>query len=144
LIGGGLAHVLGRRVSDRGYKRTVAVSYLSHGATYVAFSLSAPYWLALVTICLSRVGMAVCSVLNYSQLLKHTPDEFRGRVFATMESLRWGTMIVSMAAAGICSQYWSARAIGVVAGVLGTVTALCWAAADQAGKLPEPETVEVK
>jgi MFS family permease len=141
LIGGALGHVLGRRVGYKGYKRTVTASYLSHGGTYILFSLAGPYWLALVTICLSRVGMAVCSVLNYSQLLKHTPDEFRGRVFATMESLRWGTMIVSMAAAGICSQYYSARAIGVVAGLLGTVTAVCWALADSAGKLPEPEAV---
>jgi hypothetical protein len=82
--------------------------------------------------------MAVCSVLNYSQLLKHTPDEFRGRVFSTMESLRWATMIGSMAVAGVCSVRYSARAIGVVAGVLGCVTALCWAWAERAGWLPEP------
>jgi MFS family permease len=144
LIGGGLAHVLGRRVGFTGYKRTVTISYLSHGATYVVFSLAGQYWLALVMICASRVGMAVCSVLNYSQLLRHTPDEFRGRVFATMESLRWGTMIVSMAAAGVCSQSWSARSIGVVAGVLGTVTAVCWLWADQAGKLPEPAVDAVR
>ena len=82
--------------------------------------------------------MAVCSVLNYSQLLKHTPDELRGRVFSTMESLRWGTMIGSMAVAGICSQYYSPRAIGVVAGLLGCATAACWAWANQMGWLPEP------
>jgi hypothetical protein len=32
----------------------------------------------------------------------------------------------------------SARAIGVVAGVLGATTGLAWAAADRLGKLPEP------
>ena len=31
---------------------------------------------------MSRVGMAVTSVLNNTQLLRHTPDEFRGRVFS--------------------------------------------------------------
>ena len=121
-----------------GYKHTVTISYLSHGATYVAFSLAQKYWLALLLICGSRVGMAVCSVLNYSQLLKHTPDEFRGRVFSTMESLRWGTMIGSMAVAGVCSQYYSPRGIGVVAGMLGRLTAICWAWADRAGWLREP------
>jgi hypothetical protein len=55
-----------------------------------------------------------------------------------MESLRWGTMIVSMAVAGVCSQYYSARSIGVVAGLLGCVTAVGWAWADRAGRLPEP------
>jgi MFS family permease len=138
LVGGGLAHLIGRRIGFQGYKRSVTISYLSHGATYVAFSLVGQYWLALILICLSRVGMAVCSVMNYSQLLRHTPDEFRGRVFSTMESLRWGTMIGSMAAAGVCSQYYSPRSIGVVAGMLGVVTALCWAWANQAGWLKEP------
>jgi hypothetical protein len=138
LIGGALAHWLGRSLAFRGYKHTVTISYLSHGATYVAFSLSQSYGLALVLICASRVGMAVSSVLNYSQLLKHTPDAFRGRVFSTMESLRWATMIGSMAAAGVCSQYYSARAIGVVAGALGCTTAVCWALADRAGWLREP------
>jgi MFS family permease len=142
LVGGGLAHLIGRRISFPGYKRSVTISYLSHGATYVVFSLVRQYWLALIMICLSRVGMAVCSVLNYSQLLRHTPDDFRGRVFATMESLRWGTMIVSMAAAGICSQYYSPRSIGVVAGMFGTVTAVCWAWANRAGWLTEPVSVE--
>ena len=138
LIGGALAHLIGRRIGFQGYKRSVTISYLSHGATYVAFSLVGQYWLALILISLSRVGMAVCSVLNYSQLLRHTPDEFRGRVFSTMESLRWGTMIGSMAAAGVCSQYYSPRSIGVVAGLLGVVTALCWAWANQMGWLKEP------
>jgi len=80
----------------------------------------------------------VTSVLNNSQLLRHTPDEFRGRVFATMESLRWSVMIVSMAAAGIASQYVSARTIGLVAGGFGTLTAAAWAWCDGTGRLPEP------
>jgi len=138
LIGGALGHVVGRRVGFRGYKHSISIAYVVHGLTYVAFSQIRVYWLALVCICLSRVGMAVSSVLNYSQLLRHTPDQFRGRVFATVESLRWGIMIVSMAAAGICSQYYSPRAIGVAAGLLGSLTAVCWAAADWTGYLPEP------
>ena len=44
---------------------------------------------------LSRVGMAVTSVLNNSQLLRHTAPRYRGRVFATMEALRNAVMIVS-------------------------------------------------
>jgi hypothetical protein len=96
------------------------------------------YGLALGFICLSRVGMAVSSVLNYSQLLRHTPDRFRGRVFSTMESLRWSVMIVSMAAAGICSQYFSPRTIGAAAGILSSFTAVAWAWADASGRIPEP------
>jgi hypothetical protein len=82
--------------------------------------------------------MAVTTVLNNLQLLRLTPDRFRGRVFATMESLRWSAMIVSMAAAGIASQYFGPRAIGLVAGALGLVTALAWGFCDWAGLLPDP------
>ena len=49
-----------------------------------------------------------------SQLLRHVPDEYRGRVFATMESMVWSTMMVSMMLAGIASQYWDPRVIGAV------------------------------
>ena len=87
---------------------------------------------------LSRVGMAVTSVLNNLQLLRLTPDRFRGRVFATMESLRWSMMIVSMAGAGIASQYASPRTIGLVAGAFGLLTAIAWAGFDWSGRLPEP------
>ena len=44
---------------------------------------------ALFFIGLSRAAVAVSSVLNFSQLLRHVSDEYRGRVFATMESMVW-------------------------------------------------------
>lgn len=138
LAGGALGHLAGKRVGFTGYKRTVSIAYVLHGVTYIVFSLLPVYWEALVFIALSRVGMAVTSVMNYSQLLKHTPDEFRGRVFSTMESLRWSVMIVSMAAAGVASQYWSPRTIGVVAGIFGALTGAGWAWADWRGWLREP------
>jgi hypothetical protein len=96
------------------------------------------YWAALFFILLSRVGMAVTTVLNNYQLLRSTPDEFRGRVFSTLESLRWSIMLISMALAGVASQYFSARSIGVVAGLLGCLTAVLWGLADWKGRLPMP------
>jgi MFS family permease len=139
LIGGALGHLLGRKASFRSYKRIITVAYLTHGAAYVVFSMMHAYWLALLFICASRVGMAVTSVLNFSQLLQHTRDEFRGRVFATLESVRWAVMMISMAAAGICSQYWDPRTIGVAAGILSSLTAVYWSWADWTGRLPEPQ-----
>jgi MFS family permease len=138
LIGGGLGHWVGTRADFGGYKLAVTISYVVHGATYMLFSQVESFTAALVAMMFSRVGMAVTSVLNNSQLLRHTPDQFRGRVFATMESLRWSVMIVSMAAAGIASQYVGPRTIGLVAGAFGVLTALAWAWADWTGRLPEP------
>ncbi len=141
LAGAALGHLLGRRVGFAGYKRTVTLSYLSHGAAYAAFSASREFAAALAWIAASRVGMATTSILNYGQLLKHTPDALRGRVFSTLESLRWSTLIVSFAAAGIASEHYSARAIGLVAGLLGSLTGVLWGLADWTGKLPEPQSV---
>ncbi len=138
LIGGVVGHLVGSRVGFAGYKRTVTLSYLIHGAAYVAFSRMELYWAALFFILLSRVGMAVTTVLNNYQLLRSTPDEFRGRVFSTLESLRWSIMLISMALAGVASQYFSARSIGVVAGLLGCLTAVLWGLADWKGRLPLP------
>jgi MFS family permease len=139
LIGGAAGHVIGRRAGFSGYKRAVTLSYLLHGAAYVLFSQVESFGAALVWMMLSRVGMAVTSVLNNVQLLRHTPDEFRGRVFSTLESLRWSVMIVSMAAAGIASRHVSPRTIGLVAGIFGAATALAWAWMDGTGRLPEPQ-----
>jgi MFS family permease len=139
LLGGALGHITGQRASFAGYKRAVTVSYVLHGVAYMLFSQASGFAAALALMLFSRVGMAVTSVLNQSQLLRHIPDQYRGRVFATMESLRWCVMIVSMAAAGIASQYVGARVIALVAGAFGTLTAAAWAWCDATGRLPEPQ-----
>jgi hypothetical protein len=100
------------------------------------------YWAALLMMAVSRVGMATTSVLNNSELLRYTRDEYRGRVFSTLESVRWAVMMLSMAAAGIASQYWSPRTLGAVAGILSSLTAVYWAWADATGRLPQPPASE--
>lgn len=140
LAGGAIGHLVGRRVGFTGYKRTITVSYLAHGAAYMLFSQARSFGGALAWILLSRIGMATTSVLNNTQLLRHTADQFRGRVFATMEWIRSSVMIVSMAGAGVASQYVGPRTIGLVAGLFGVLTALVWAWADAAGKLVEPDS----
>ena len=141
LIGGTLGHLAGRRAGFAGYKRAVTISYLVHGVAYMLFSRTGSFALALLLMMLSRVGMAVTSILNNSQLLRHTAAQYRGRVFATMEAVRNAVMIVSMAAAGIASQYAGPRLIGLVAGALGSLTAIAWAWLDITGRLPEPPPV---
>jgi len=139
LAGGLLGHALGRRLDFQGYKRAVALAYVSHGLTYIAFSLTNSFAVALALILLSRVGMSVSSVLNTFYLLRYTRDEFRGRVFATIETLRWAVMATSFALTGIVSLRIGPRAIGVAAGLFGALTGIGWLLADLWGKLPLPE-----
>ena len=126
IVGGAVAHKIGPRLSFAAYKRVVAICYLVHGGSYVLFSQSTQFRVALFWIGLSRAAVAVSSVLNWSLLLRHVDDAFRGRVFATNESLVWATMMLSMLAAGLASQSVDPRTIGAVAGVVSSLTALYW------------------
>jgi hypothetical protein len=138
VIGGTFAHRIGPRLSHAQYKRTIAICYVVHGAAYVMFSQMQQFWAALVFIALSRSAVAVSSVLNTTQLLVHVADEYRGRVFATLETLTWSVMMVSMMTAGAASELHSPRTIGTWSGVLSSLTALYWSWANWSGRLPEP------
>jgi predicted MFS family arabinose efflux permease len=138
LVGGAFAHWLGKRISFEAYKRTISICYVIHGGSYVIFSQMRNFQMALLFLALSRAAIAVSSVLNMSQLLRHVSNEFRGRVFATMETMQWSTMMLSMAGAGVASQTWSPRSIGVVSGLLSSSTAFFWLWANWTGRLPEP------
>jgi hypothetical protein len=138
LLGGLIAHQYGLGLSFAGYKRVIAICYLIHGGAYIVFSQMSSFYLALVFIAVSRSAVAVSSVLNFSQLLAHVPDQFRGRVFSTLETMVWSTMMLSMMVAGIASQHYDPRIIGACSGILSSTTALFWGWAHFTGRLPEP------
>jgi MFS family permease len=138
LCGGALAYTIGRRLSFTNYKRSIAICYVVHGGSYILFSQMRSFTWALVFIALSRAGVGFSSVMNMSQLLRCVPNEFRGRVFATMESTTWSVMMISMMLAGIASEHWDPRTIGTIAGALSSTTAIFWGWAHFTGRLPEP------
>jgi hypothetical protein len=152
LVAGALfAHALAPRLNYDAYKRTISIAYVIHGGSYVLFSQAPTFESAMLWIGMSRAAMGVSAVLNTGQLLRHVSNDYRGRVFATVESWSWTTMIVSMAIAGIASEHVSARVIGAWSGVLSSTTAIWWAWANWRGHLPEPalegvdpDTVEVE
>ncbi len=139
LIGGAIGNRLGKVISFETYKRTVFVCYLIHGGAYIIFSQMSHWGWALFFMALSRASVAVSSVLNWSNLLKNVEDRFRGRVFATVETLNWSTMMLSMLGAGLASQHASVRLIGAASGLLSSSTAIFWGWANWTGKLPEPK-----
>lgn len=139
LLGGGLANWLGKRLSFNGYKQAVFIDFVVHGGAYVLFSQMRRFELALLCITLSRAAIAINSVLNYSYLLRTVSDHYRGRVFATMETLTWAMMMLSMMGAGIASNHYSPRTIGAVAGLLSSTTAIFWGWANWTGRLTLPE-----
>jgi hypothetical protein len=138
LSGGVFANWLGKQLSFKAYKITVLIDVLVNGVAYVLFSREPRFGLALVFIFVSRVGMSVNSVLNYSYLLRTVANRYRGRVFATIDTFEWTMMMISMMGAGIASTRYDPRVIGVVAGILSSTTAIFWAWANWTGRLPCP------
>lgn len=143
LIGGSLAHRIGEHIGFSAYKRLIFVCYVIHGGAYMIFSQMRSFVWALVFIGLSRAAVAVSSVLNMTQLLRHVSDEYRGRVFSTIETLTWSVMMLSMLGAGIASQHVDPRTIGLWAGALSTSTAAFWLFASLRGGLREPVRADV-
>jgi MFS family permease len=144
LVGGFIAHRIGDQVSFARYKMLVSICYVIHGGAYVVFSQMHNFALACFFIGLSRAAVAITSVLNTGQLLRHISDEYRGRVFSTIETMNWTTMMLSMMAAGVASVHYSPRDIGLVAGLASSSTALFWGVANWLGKLPEPPRLGVE
>ncbi len=148
VFGGFFAHRLMPRLNFAGYKRTITIAYLFHGGCYVIFSLMTHYGWALFFLALSRAAVAFSSVMNMTMLLRHVSDEFRGRVFATLETLVWAVMMLSMTGAGLASDRVDTRWIGVASGVLSSCTAFYWMWANATNRLPEPSlpphTIEVE
>ena len=145
LVSGALvANYFGRRIRFENYKRVISLCYVVHGASYVLFSQAPTFAGALFFIGLSRAAVSVSSVLNTSQLLRHVSNDFRGRVFSTIETWTWATMMVSMAIAGLLSDHVSPRTIGLWAGVVSSTTAIFWAWGNVSGRLPEPRLTGVE
>ncbi len=142
LIGAAFAYSVAKKFSFEQYKVSVVFCYIIHGGAYVLFSRMPTIQWACVFIALSRAAVGVSSIANFTQLLRHVPDEFRGRVFSTMESMTWSTMMISMLAAGVASQYYDPRLIATCAGVLSSTTAVFWGWANWTGRLPEPKVQE--
>jgi len=139
LVAGGIAARLWERHIDfRLYKHTVTVTFLFHGLFYMLFSVSPSIWQAAAFIFLSRFCVAMNSVMNRTMLLLHVPDGLRGRVFTASEGIVNGIMMISMASTAVAAAHYSPRQIGFSAGALSASTAVFWAWANAAGKLPEP------
>ena len=137
VLGGVLGHWLGKRLSFEGYKHAVWIGMFIHGASYVLFSVG-NLFTALLFITLSRVAMGCNNVMNRTMLLTHVPDEYRGRVFTTVEAMMNSTMLASLTVASVATMHYDPRSIGVVAGLLSTLAAPFWLWAQLAGILKEP------
>jgi hypothetical protein len=137
VLGGFVGHFFGRRLSYKRYLHAVWINYLIHGLSYALFAVG-NLAMSILFITLSRVAMGTNNVLNRTILLTHVPDQYRGRVFTTVEAMLNATMLLSLTFASLATARYPIRSVGVVAGILSASTAVFWAWAVFTRKLPEP------
>lgn len=140
VLGGLLGHWMGRRLSYRQYLNIVWIAFLIHGGAYMLFAVG-NLINAIIWITISRAAIGSNNVLNRTLLLTHVPDRLRGRVFTTLQAMSDAVMMISLGVASVATIHYSVRSIGMVAGALSASTAVFWAWAVFAGKLPEPPRV---
>jgi MFS family permease len=138
VIGGVVGHWLGKRLTYTQYLHAVWIGFLVHGVAYVLFSIG-NLLNAVIFITLSRIAMGANNVQNRTMLLRHVPDSFRGRIYTTVEAMMNTTLMISVSLASMATLQYTPRQIAFVAGLFSTATAIPWAWATFAGKLPEPQ-----
>jgi MFS family permease len=142
VLGGIFANWLNKRLGFDGYLRTVGIAYLIHGGMYVAFALEQHFGLALLFIAISRAAGSTSSVVNYAKIHAYADNRYKGRVFGTMETMTWTTMMLSLFGAGLATEVLDPRTIGAIAGALSSVTGFVWLWAYWNGKLVRPAARE--
>jgi MFS family permease len=88
-----------------------------------AAALTEEIWLAVAFVIGGAAGNGSVVVCNRLLVQRGAPDQYRGRALATIMSSNYAVVGLSMAAAGVFTDLFGARAVWIGAGVLYLVAA---------------------
>ncbi len=114
------APALGRVGLRRHYVGSIALMGVGWGAA----ALSGSIWLAVPFVVGGAAGNGAAGVCNRLLVQRGAPDQYRGRALATIMGSNYAVVGLAMAAAGMLTDVFGARAIWLAAGVLYLVGAL--------------------
>ena len=101
-----------------GLRRTYVSSFLLMGVGWGAAALSGSIWLAVAFVVGGAAGNGSVIVCNRLLVQRGAPDQYRGRALATIMSSNYAVLGLAMAAAGVLTDQFGARAVWVGAGVV--------------------------
>jgi MFS family permease len=101
-----------------GLRRTYVSSLVLMGVGWGAAALSGSIWLAVAFVVGGAAGNGSVIVCNRLLVQRGAPDQYRGRALATIMSSNYAVLGIAMAAAGILTDQFGARAVWLGAGVL--------------------------
>jgi len=106
-----------------GLRRNYVGSLVLMGVGWGAAALSPTIWLAVVFVIGGAAGNGAVVVCNRLLVQRGAPDQYRGRALATIMSSNYAVLGLAMAAAGILTDVFGARAVWIAAGVIYLVAA---------------------
>jgi MFS family permease len=107
-----------------GLRRNYVGSLLLMGVGWGAAALSGSIWLAVAFVVGGAAGNGSVVVCNRLLVQRGAPDQYRGRALATIMSSNYAVIGLAMAAAGVLTDLFGARAIWVGGSAVYLVAAL--------------------
>jgi MFS family permease len=106
-----------------GLRRNYVGSLVLMGVGWGAAALSPTIWLAVVFVIGGAAGNGAVVVCNRLLVQRGAPDQYRGRALATIMSSNYAVLGLAMAAAGVLTDVFGARAVWIAAGLIYIVAA---------------------
>lgn len=119
LISGFLVHRLTKWV-----RLAAAIGFVIEGLCHVMVSQSPSLWFASIFLFIATLGAGVGNASIITLVMQATSKEFHGRVFAMFDTTSSVTIAASMMATGVLLHDFSARGIGLCAGLLIVLASL--------------------
>ncbi len=107
-----------------GLRRTYVSSLVLMGVGWGAAALSGSIWLAVAFVIGGAAGNGSVIVCNRLLVQRGAPDQYRGRALATIMSSNYAVLGLAMAAAGVLTDAFGARAVWIGAGVVYLVASV--------------------
>jgi MFS family permease len=101
-----------------GLRRTYVSSLLLMGVGWGSAALTGSIWLAVAFVIGGAAGNGSVIVCNRLLVQRGAPDQYRGRALATIMSSNYAVLGLAMAAAGVLTDQFGARAVWIGAGVV--------------------------
>ena len=121
------APALGKVGLRRHYVGSIALIGVGWGGAALTSIWVSSIWLAVPFVIGGAAGNGAAIICNRLLVQRGAPDQYRGRVLATIMSSNYAVLGLAMAAAGVLTDMFSARAIWIAAGsvyLLGSFVAL--------------------
>lgn len=137
----GLGGVLGAPVARRFNKATgnelgarMGRSMVFDGCGLALFSFMPTLWTAALVLTAREANFAIWWTAQQTIMMSRTEDRYRGRVFASYETLTTLMMVSSMLAAGAAADVYGIRIIAGTGGVVIALSGLLWFALQRVGR----------